>query len=161
MKQINPYKTQKRKMPLSFVLILVWMFIAAISLLFKQFNLERLEANMLLLGDTFALANYFADFIILFGFIALIFLFFFRIRNTWKFFICFIALLVIGELIGTIYAIMSVDRVVQVYNETFPFAIASEAIIALSLAIFVLHLLFYFIVSFFVYKNRAYFKNET
>ncbi|MDO8740789.1 MAG: hypothetical protein Q7J54_04440 [Candidatus Woesearchaeota archaeon] len=154
-------KAPKRKMPVSYILIVVWMFIAAISLLFKQFNLERLEANMALLGDTVALVNYFADFLILFAFITFIFLLFFRIRNTWKFFICFIAFLVIGELIGVLYTIASVDKVAQVFNDTLPFTISPSMFIVFGMISFLLHLLFYFIVAFFVYKNRSYFKNET
>ncbi len=150
-------KKEKSKRPISIVLIMTWMVIAAFSALLKQFNLERLEMNKQIMGETLALSNYFIDFIILIGFIVFLYLFWKR-KNIWKYFIGFILFLIIGELLSFIYSILYADKILEPFGISK--VISPTLLIIISSIVVFLHLLFYSAVIYFVYKNRGYFTKK-
>ena len=150
-------KQTKRKTPISIILIIIWMFIAVISLLFKQFNIEQLTQNKVLLGETPGLFNYYIDFIVLIAFIIFIILFFKRRENTWKYFIGFIIFLILGDIIGLIYGTLNADKIVATTELSSDF---SQFILIGTIILFFIHLAFYSLVIYFMYKNRNYFKKK-
>jgi len=152
---MNKNKTQKRKIPISIILIIVWMVIAIISTLIKQFDMERLATNKIIMGVTLALLNYMIDFIILFGFVIFLFLFWKR-KNIWKYFIYFIVFLMIGELLSFALTILNIDKALEVVDILG--ILTPTSLIISSLFVILLHLTFYFVVIYFTYKNRGYFE---
>lgn len=150
-------KTKQSKRPISIILIMIWMVIAAFSTLFKQFNLERLEMNKQIMGGVLALSNYFIDFFILIGFVTFIVLFWKR-KRAWKQFIGFIIFLIAGELFSFVYIIMHSSEILEPLRITNVFS--PKLLIIISLIVLLLHLLFYVLIIYFTYKNRNYFINK-
>ena len=55
---------KKNKAPISITLIIIWIVLAGISTLLKQFDMSRLELNKQILGSSLGILNYFADWVI-------------------------------------------------------------------------------------------------
>lgn len=151
----------KPKTPLSIILILIWMVIASISLLFKQFNMERLELTKQGMGEIIALSNYFLDFIVLIAFISFIFLFLKR-KKVLKIFNIFILFLVAGELFSIIYGLIYPDKLFEAVGLSSNFPSNSSIdfyslFFIISIAVLVLRFVFYGLVIYFVNKHKDYF----
>jgi len=144
-------KNSKSKMPISIVLIIVWMFFMIIRTIVKLISLERFQLNKLFFGSNLALFNYIIDAIILVAFIIIITLFILRKRNSWKYFIVLMAVLIIGVIMSMFYvsstiAILFTNSPDEVsFIKTFTY-----------MTLFLL-ILFYALLAYVVYRKKEYF----
>ncbi len=147
---MNPKRaiSVKRKMPISFILIMIWMGFMIVKILFKLFNVSKLERNAFILGETVAYINYFVDALILLFFIILLCLFILRKRYAWKYFIGLMIFVIIGNIIGLFY-LPKVLSLVPAESQLF---VLGTAIITTILII-----LFYLVLIYIVYRRRRYF----
>ncbi len=148
---------KRGKMPLSIIVIMIWMVIVVLMMFFKQFNMEKLALNKNIMGGTLALFDYILDFIILFLFIVFIVLFW-KKKNVWKSFIYFIIFLMIGQVFSVFFNIIYLDEIVKASQSLG--ILTSSSLIFISLLIALIHLGFYSLIIYFVYKNKDYF-NKT
>jgi len=146
---------EKQKKPISIVLIIIWMFIAAFSLLIKQFNFERIDTNAKFLGEILSIANYTFDWIILGIFIIFIFMFFKRKEQVNKFFIFFILFLILGDLIGFTLGFLNIKEIEQttLYSQEIP----QSFLIIVSVISFIINLIIYLLIIYFTKKHKKYF----
>ena len=148
MKNKDKSTINKKKTPISIILITVWMGFMAIRTLAKLINLERLELNKNLLGSGFAIFNYVTDTIILIALIILIVLFILRKKNTWKYFIVLMVVLIIGVMISFFYISLTIDL----------FPSESQSFISIVIFLFfIVLILFYIFLTYVVYGKRGYF----
>jgi len=152
MKTKKPIKNN-RKTPISIIFIIGWMVYMVVRILFKSVSINRLNANIDLLGQNLALFNYIADVIILIAFIILIILFIYKKRDSWKYFIILMGILVIGNIIGLFY----IDQLTNVIPIADPSLVSFVTIAAYIFSI--LLMIFYAILAYIVYTKRGYFKN--
>lgn len=152
MKTKNNIK-KKEKTPISIVLIIIWMGYMAFRVLSKLINLKRFELNSQLLGESMARFNYIMDAIILVAFIILIVFFILRKRNSWKYFIYLIAILIIGHIIGLFY----IDKLKILLPLDSPEA--ENFVVTFTYIITFLLILFHSFLIYIVYKKRNYFLN--
>lgn len=146
---MKKYKSgNRKKMPISIILIIIWMGFMAIRNLFRLIDLERFEINQEILGNGIAIINYLADAIILLAFILLIVSFILRKRSSWKYFIILIIVLIIGIVWGLFF--------VGNLSNFIP-AEALNFVFILTYIIAFLIILFYVFFAYVVYEKRGYF----
>ncbi len=149
------FSMEKQKKPVSIILITIWMFIATIGLLIKQFNFERISLNAEFLGGFLSLANYAIDWLVLVVFIVFIFLFIKRKEKVNKYFIFFILFLIIGDVIGFVLGFFNMERLSQV--APYIGEIPQSLLIFVSVISFVINLVIYLLIIYFTKKHRQYF----
>ena len=99
----------RKKMPLSIILIIIWMSLAVIGLAFNLISMRQLSLSRQLLGDTFAFIDYGIDWLIVVAFSIFIITFIRRTKNVWRPFVWFILFLIVGEMIKTTYGLLFID----------------------------------------------------
>ena len=151
----------RKKMPLSIILIIIWMSLAVIGLAFNLISMRQLSLSRQLLGDTFAFIDYGIDWLIVVAFSIFIITFIRRTKNVWRPFVWFILFLIVGEMIKTTYGLLFIDRAIAVLNLNFPFALSHSTFIILSSISFLYNIAFYIIVIYFVKKHQSFFENDT
>ena len=156
----NLKNQDRKKMPVSLILITIWMFLAVLGLISKLISMDRLALNRQLFGDTLAIINHGIGWAILFAFIGFIIAFLWR-ANARLPFICFILFLLVGDTLGITYSLLSIDRVIAVLNGAFDFPakFPTSLLIFGLVASFLFHLGFYLLVIYFVQKNKSFFEN--
>ncbi len=137
-----------KKMPMSIILIVIWMSLMAIRNAFRLIDLERFAINQDIFGSNLSIFNYIADAIILVAFVLLIISFILRKKNSWKYFIILMAVLVIGIVWGSFF--------VRNLSEFFP-AEATDFVFIFTYIIVFLIILFYTFLAYVVYRKRSYF----
>ncbi|MBU0760157.1 MAG: hypothetical protein KJ600_04220 [Nanoarchaeota archaeon] len=149
--------TAKKKRPLSITLIIVWIILAIIRGVSKIFASDRIEINKQIFGSTFSFVNYGIDILILIGFVIFLFMFVKRKRDTWKYFIYFLAFLMIGVLTGTSLMFLNFEKFAELTVSASGKSLADILPIFLFISP-ILVLGFYALVMYFVKKNRIYFE---
>ena len=109
----NNKMNKKKSMPTSFILIMIWMFIAVYSIISKLLDPTRFALNVQLMGFSLTLFDYFMDLLILVGFVIFIYMFFKRLGGVKKYFHKFIYVLILGEIAGLIIGIINLNKVVE------------------------------------------------
>lgn len=150
-------KSKSARMPTSFILIVIWMFIAIFSLISKLFNFSRFRLNQQILGKGLAIFDYFMDALIFVGFIVFIIMFFRKTKNTWKYFIWFMGVLALGEIVGLILGFVNLDKFIELIGST-GLGI-SNGFFAISMIIsFIFNLVIYGLIIYYTNKNKQWFK---
>jgi len=149
---INKNRFQKRTIAIT--LVIVWMFYIILRGTLKAINYNRIELNKKIFG-TFAIVDYWIDIFILIAFILFVFLFIKRIPKTWKYFIYFIDFLIIGVIIGMVYNLFVIDKIVDVLSVS----ITPATFLISNVLTSLFFIAFYFLIIYLVYTNRSYFKD--
>ncbi len=154
-------KSNHGGMPISIILIILWMFYMVARGFAKLINIKELELNKLFFGVMFSWINYFIDIFILISFIILIVLFLKRYKNTWRYLIYLVSFLILGIIISMIYMFLSLDKLTLLMN-TFgiPSNFPMEIFIIFYIIIYFILLLFYSFIIYFTYKNKNYFNHK-
>ena len=146
------------EIPVSILLVLIWMFIEAILLIITQFNTSELDQRKMLLGIFIAMADYIFNFLAIIILIVLIFMFFYRVRKTWKYFNNFIVILILEYIIIFIIAMIkkpeSLEKLFLVGN------ISGTIGIIFTIFANIINFIMFFLMIYFIYKNRSYFDNK-
>lgn len=155
MNKIKQNKQQKKRISITIIFVIVWMFYMVLRGIFKLLNYNRIEFNKKIFGN-FALIDYWIDVLIFILFIIFIFLFIKKVPKTWKYFIYFITFLISGIVVRNIYNFLLADKIVALLGLNIPPTVFLISTVVSSLVIIV----FYSLIIYLVYKNRSYFKNE-
>jgi len=153
MKTKNNVK-EKGKKSISIVLIIIWMGYMILRNILKLLNTERFELNSVIFGKSFTLFNWVADFLIAIAFLVVIVLFFLRKRNSWKYFIYLMVILIIGVIISLFYIDQLKVLLPSDSQEAESFVLVFTYIINFLL------ILFYSLLAYIVYKKKEYFSNH-
>jgi len=146
-----------KKTPISIILIIIWMIIASINILFKLFDLERFSLNVQIMGKLLTSIDYIIDAIILVLFVIFIVLFLLRIKKTDKHFFYFIIFLMAGSIFSFLITLFNVDQILLLIELSK--TLSKEIYILGTMLGLIFNLIIYYLMIFFVRKNKLYFKN--
>ena len=145
---------KKNKAPISITLIIIWIVLAGISTLLKQFDMSRLELNKQILGSSLGILNYFADWVIFGLFIFFLILFLKRKPRTVMYFNYFIILQMIGLIISLFFSINHVQEIVDAYSQP---SVPHMFYILAFVIVILIQLFVYSLIIYFTNKNKKYF----
>ena len=129
---------KSKRMPAGIILVIMWIVFVIVNYILRGLGREVFLIHQKIFGTSLAVFFLITNIIIFIGVIILLILFILRKRNSWKYFIFFVALILFKDLTE-----LSLLVIFSVIREFVPFLI--------------LKIVIYFWVMYSVNKNRGYF----